>query len=351
MSSGATSLPEKLSSSYIYRTTLPLSAITFPFRVWASKKMMRTDFIGQASHRFLPSSSVRSPLKRLVNCGMMQLQVWTLGLSNTSISSRRSPKRSGKRHLTPHTNRAAEKGFLARRFEHAPAAQYPPARALLMIKFMTVVTMVMTTTLLPLQLPTDPFISVNHGKPATARRRGARGGPVENIANDQDETELTSTPRIEDRPYCTHKCLLGLAYGGQMDEQCPNFNDHKWKHVSQVIFLRLICQQLAKDRGRNADCKPLYISGSRGALLKIRLSSHCYTLVAKGMKKSDVIYLRKEWRVYEHIRPLQGKYVPVCIGTMDLKLPYYYNFGIYTCMLFLSPTGRPLFNYINRNNR
>jgi hypothetical protein len=41
----------------------------------------------------------------------------------------------------------------------------------------------------------------------------------------------------------------------------------------------------ASDRGRGADCKPLHMKGSRGALFKVRLSSHGYILVAKGMEK------------------------------------------------------------------
>ncbi|CAM6002306.1 unnamed protein product [Sphagnum balticum] len=59
-----------------------------------------------------------------------------------------------------------------------------------------------------------------------------------------------------------------------------------------VTFLHLICEQLAKDRGHNADCKPLCISGSRRALFKIRLSSRGYTLVAKGMENEEY-FLRK----------------------------------------------------------
>ncbi|GKU22517.1 unnamed protein product [Fusarium langsethiae] len=91
-------------------------------------------------------------------------------------------------------------------------------------------------------------------------------------------------PNIQDRPYCTHECLRGLAFGGSMDEKCPNLAHHGNMHITLREFLRLAKVQLAVDRGKDADCVPLYLSGSRGTLFKFRLSSHGYTLVAKGVE-------------------------------------------------------------------
>ncbi|KFY32082.1 hypothetical protein V493_00531, partial [Pseudogymnoascus sp. VKM F-4281 (FW-2241)] len=162
------------------------------------------------------------------------------------------------------------------------------------------------------------------------------------------EVEEVSTTRIEDRPYCTQKCLLGLAIGGALDEQCPNLRDHGKRHIKKSTFLRLIRIQLARDRSNEADCKPLYVKGARGALFKVRLSSHGYTLVAKGMEEHDIEYLDQENKVYSHLRSLQGESIPVCLGTSNLKLPYYYDCGVYVTMLFLSWAGRPL--YINPEN-
>ncbi|CAD6445219.1 3a3088d6-d303-4cf5-9faf-e19c685c9a19 [Sclerotinia trifoliorum] len=157
-------------------------------------------------------------------------------------------------------------------------------------------------------------------------------------------------PRIEDRPYCTHQCLLGLAYGGSMDQQCPNLGDHKKKHISRARFLRLIRDQLATDRGSDADCKPLYIKGSRGAMFKVRLSSHGYTLVAKGMQEYHRDHLLQESKVYERLRPMQGCHIPVCLGMIEPKLPYYFDCGVYVTLLFLSWAGQPIFNYLTPNN-
>ncbi|KAK8115619.1 hypothetical protein PG984_012121 [Apiospora sp. TS-2023a] len=142
--------------------------------------------------------------------------------------------------------------------------------------------------------------------------------------------------RIQDRPFCTPQCLLGIALGGPMDSACPNAKDHKHEHVDRSEFLRLTRDQLAKDRGSDADCAPLYLAGAVGALFKVRLSSHGYTLVAKGMEKPDFPRLCHEETVYSKIRPMQGRGVPVCLGLVELVLPYYYDCGVFTHFMFLS---------------
>lgn len=172
----------------------------------------------------------------------------------------------------------------------------------------------------------------------------------EENASSQNEMEVASTLRIEDRPFCTHKCLLGLAQGTELDIQCPNIRDHQEKHILPAEFLSLLRIQLANDRGRKADHKPLYIKGSRGALFKVRLSSHGYTMVAKGMKEADRKHLVHESTLYDHLTHLQGIYIPVSLGIVDLELPYYYDSGIYTSMLFLSWAGRSLRQYSSLKN-
>lgn len=191
---------------------------------------------------------------------------------------------------------------------------------------------------------------VNKGRSAPARQPRVTRGPNKSDASEQDVVEGISRPRIEDRPYCTQQCLLGLVSGGALDNHCPNLGDHRGEHLQLTTFLCLIRAQLAKDRGREADCKPLYVKGARGALVKLRLSSHGYTLVAKAMMQRDHKYLRKEANVYTKLCSLQGDRIPVCLGTIDLELPYYYDYGIYTSMLFLSWAGRPLHEYLNQKN-
>ncbi|KAI1314016.1 hypothetical protein F5Y03DRAFT_380867 [Xylaria venustula] len=149
---------------------------------------------------------------------------------------------------------------------------------------------------------------------------------------------------VRDRPFCTQRCLMGLASGGAMDDGCPNYDDHRQRrHIQPSQFLRLIRDQLANDRGMDADAMPLYLSGSVGAIFKVRLSSYGYTLVAKGVEEDHFARLRYEHEVYNQLRSIQGEYIPVCHGKVDLVLPYYYNGGVFEHFLFLGWAGTPLF--------
>ncbi|KAI0095725.1 hypothetical protein GGR51DRAFT_544705 [Nemania sp. FL0031] len=181
------------------------------------------------------------------------------------------------------------------------------------------------------------------GAAAKAAKRDRRGGGGTSGTTKEQIQKKTQTS-IQDRPFCTQKCLLGLETGGPIDDRCPNFDDHQRQHIYPSEFLRLIRVQLAKDRGPDADAMPLYLSGSVGALFKIRLSSHGYTLVAKGVERAHLARLQHEKKVYDQLHTIQGKYVPVCLGTVDLVLPYYYDGGVFTHFLFLGWAGRPLFD-------
>jgi hypothetical protein len=64
------------------------------------------------------------------------------------------------------------------------------------------------------------------------------------------------------------------------------------------------------------------------------------------MVKPNLSHLQHKQRIYDHVRPIRGKFVPVCIGSVMLELPYYYDGGVYVSMLFLSWAGRPLFGFL-----
>jgi hypothetical protein len=160
-----------------------------------------------------------------------------------------------------------------------------------------------------------------------------------------------SKQTITTSPFCTQKCLLGLAHGATMDEKCPNFSDHGREHIGVARFLELIRAQLASNIGVDAGCQPLYLSGSRGSLFKIRLPSHGYTLVAKGVERIDHSLLQHEQQVYHRLSTIQGVHVPVCLGIVDLLRPYYYDCGVYTSLLFLGWAGKPLSGYINKSSQ
>ena len=136
-----------------------------------------------------------------------------------------------------------------------------------------------------------------------------------------------------------------------MDKDCPNFRKHGQKHIDQLTFLHLIHVQLATDHGFDADCTPLHLSGSRGSVFKVRLSSHSYTLVAKGMESLNRARLRHENGMYGRLQAIQGKHVAVCLGNIDLILPYYYDSGVYMHFMFLSWGGRPLFDCVDQVNQ
>ncbi|KAM0185932.1 hypothetical protein ACHAPI_011970 [Fusarium lateritium] len=147
---------------------------------------------------------------------------------------------------------------------------------------------------------------------------------------------------IQERPYCTHECLRGLAYGGSMDKQCPNFGDHGSTHIRRRELLRLTRHQLLVDCGSDADCVPLHLSGARGSLFKLCLSSHGYTFVAKGVEGMDAKCLQHENQIYDHLKVIQGTFVPICLGIVDLVEPYYYDSGVYEHFMLMSYGGRPI---------
>ena len=152
--------------------------------------------------------------------------------------------------------------------------------------------------------------------------------------------------------YCTQKCLLGLVEGGLLDKTCPNVRDHGGSHhrINQPTFLNLMRQQLSKDL--DTDCEPVGVHGARGALFKVRLTSHRYTLAAKCTVINFVGHLNQEAAIYERLRPIQGMHVPVYLGNINLDRPYFYD-GIAEIvhMMFLSFGGKLISQHINGDNR
>lgn len=123
------------------------------------------------------------------------------------------------------------------------------------------------------------------------------------------------------------------------------------RHLTQLEFLVLVREQLGRDRGHVTDCEPLWIGGSRGAIFKVTLTSHGYTVIAKGVQNQDVPHLKHEAKVYHHLRPIQGIHIPVCLGGINLILPYYHLGGQFVRFLFQSYAGVPVFQTINDQNK
>ena len=150
------------------------------------------------------------------------------------------------------------------------------------------------------------------------------------------------------RSFCTQQCLKGLVEGGHLDQSCPNAADHRGKRhesnqhrLNRQTFLNLLHKQL--ERNRDDDCYPLGKQGARGALFKVTLTSHGYTVAAKGTVAAFVKDLQHERQVYQRLTDIQGICVPVCLGSLDLARPYYYDIGVLIVhMMILSWAGESL---------
>ncbi|KAF2174662.1 hypothetical protein K469DRAFT_681013 [Zopfia rhizophila CBS 207.26] len=157
---------------------------------------------------------------------------------------------------------------------------------------------------------------------------------------------------VQSGQYCTQKCLLGLVKGGPLDTSCPNVRDHGGSRhrIDLPTFLVLIRQQLSEDL--DTDCKPVGVPGACGVLFRVRLKSHGYTVAAKSTPIDFVHRLKREATIYEHLRPIQGIYVPVHLGNIDLDTPYFYD-GIAELvhMMLLSFGGKRISHHCTTENR
>ena len=149
-------------------------------------------------------------------------------------------------------------------------------------------------------------------------------------------------------PYCTHKCLRGLLQRDRLDPQCPNRVLHPstkgLRHTIDAPTLRILLRnQLDTDMDHN--CTPLDIQGARGALFKLTLASHGYTLVGKGTVRAFIPDLCHEGRIYSHLRKLQGTCVPVCLGNFDCIYPYEYDIGVEIVHFLLLSWGGMALNW------
>ena len=157
--------------------------------------------------------------------------------------------------------------------------------------------------------------------------------------------------QIRKRRYCSHMCLAGLVSQGPIDPKCPNAWEHGagQQQISQSTLLRLLHTQLNLDLD---SMENLGVWGSRGAIFRITLASHGYTMLAKCSPVYFARYLQHEAAVYDRLRPIQGIHVPVCLGIIPLSQPYPYQ-GVVNLshMLLLSFGGWKIHASINPENQ
>lgn len=127
--------------------------------------------------------------------------------------------------------------------------------------------------------------------------------------------------RIDQRPFCTPECLYGFGRPQAMDETCPNFRHHGDAHIWRQDLLDRLKRQLDADlvSGNPANHQLICRSGPYTALFKVRLASHGYTFLMKGVIPSKVKRLRHEAIIYSHLMALQSIHVPVALGLIQTQ--------------------------------
>ncbi|KAL2887370.1 hypothetical protein HOO65_050491 [Ceratocystis lukuohia] len=162
-------------------------------------------------------------------------------------------------------------------------------------------------------------------------------------------------------PYCTQACLLGLVRGLPFDTLCPNYHIHKTallqsscakpqgehqKHpIHGTDVCRLIQEQIAIHPENN--CTLLYnegLYGAIGCLFKLSINGYGYTFVAKGVESHNARRLKRETRIYSHLRQQQGTLIPVHLGLVKLHSPYPFmaKFTTLSHLMLMSYTGKAL---------
>ncbi|KAH0555645.1 hypothetical protein GP486_006410 [Trichoglossum hirsutum] len=150
-------------------------------------------------------------------------------------------------------------------------------------------------------------------------------------------------------PYCSPACILDLAGSSfpSLDRGCPNYRLHSDYITTNNLsfnrrsFLRLLQAQLHETRDRYI--YPLGIQGAVGVVFKVVLRCSGYVIIAKGSVDMLRDHLAYESCIYTHLKPLQGIYIPVCLGLIHLSRPYYYDIGVQIKhLLLLSYGGDPL---------
>ncbi|KAM5475384.1 hypothetical protein MauCBS54593_001072 [Microsporum audouinii] len=145
-------------------------------------------------------------------------------------------------------------------------------------------------------------------------------------------------------PWCTQKCLLGLRIRGPLDPNCPNIASHgggSQHAINDSEFRELVREQIVGGRGPWG-CESMHRHGTSGALFWLVTFPYGYTLVAKAMPIETVKRAVYEEKIYQHLHMIQGTYIPVCLGSIDISSrPLWYD-GIFQVvhLLLLSHVGK-----------
>ncbi|KAK3681832.1 hypothetical protein B0T22DRAFT_414900 [Podospora appendiculata] len=167
----------------------------------------------------------------------------------------------------------------------------------------------------------------------------------------QRQTTRTSLRAL---PYCTQACLLGLSRNGTLDPNCPNTPLHvrprcgSYHPISKVQLCSLFRSQLAQNLDCGCESLEKYgMFGRTGVLFKITIPEYGYTLVAKGVQAAHADALVREARIYFHCKHLQGIWIPVHLGNIELVVSYpLQSLALVKHMMLMSWAGTTLEAYI-----
>lgn len=185
-----------------------------------------------------------------------------------------------------------------------------------------------------------------------ANKRGQKVAAADILQRNEDED-------LPDRLFCTQACLLGLVRGHVLDMKCPNVQAHQQgaqdngqnttnekpllreqcnnRHaLDQPALMRLIDRQLQRP-GRDDDggFESMDRSGWAGALFRVELLSHGYAFVGKGTVEPLVPVLHAEANMYKRMDTIQGKAIPVYLGSTDLTSPFHLTTSVAIVHLML----------------
>lgn len=172
----------------------------------------------------------------------------------------------------------------------------------------------------------DPRIPTP-SKPATTRR--PQGQRQDAPKQGSGSVEGKGKGKERQGQYCTQACLLGLVRRLPIDDSCPNAASHprrkKANGTTHALTKTKLCDLLRRQLAdtMDEDCENLRLQGARGMLFRLSLASHGYTFVGKGTISLFTPDLRHEGYMYYRLRKLQGRLIPVCLGNIDLDIPWY----------------------------
>ncbi|KIW99707.1 uncharacterized protein Z518_11120 [Rhinocladiella mackenziei CBS 650.93] len=161
--------------------------------------------------------------------------------------------------------------------------------------------------------------------PPVARRGVAGEGTGRGGAVSRGSPSTTSYQQRNLGPYCSALCLKGLVEKGVLDFSCPNVHQHGSgpRHAIGLQEFRQLVQHVLQHQLEY--CEELFLYGARGCLYRIRVPHWGYTMVAKGTRREFVADLQREASIYKrYLKPIQGIYTPVYLGSFDLAYPLDY---------------------------